>query len=153
MVYTYPYAEGWRGVRMDIREAADRLNLSEATIRRWIKSGRLKAEMKNGHYGPQYFISETDLEKANEENQTPILIQNQATPAELERAMQQVIKAEIEKVEESLKQELDDLKSELNDTRAWQEERDQQIMRGLRSIQDRQEQRLQPLWRKLFKRK
>jgi hypothetical protein len=58
---------------MTLREAADRTSRSITTLRRYIRSGRLRAEKRNGRYGPEYFVSETDLHTAGlETDSTPI---------------------------------------------------------------------------------
>jgi hypothetical protein len=50
--------------RMTLREAADRTSRSITTLRRYIRSGKLRAEKRNGRYGPEYFVSEQDLDEA-----------------------------------------------------------------------------------------
>lgn len=47
--------------RMTLREAAERTCRSITTLRRYIRNGRLKAVKENGRYGPEYFVSESDL--------------------------------------------------------------------------------------------
>ena len=49
---------------MTLREAAERTSRSVTTLRRYIRSGRLLAETRNGRYGPEYYVSEADLENA-----------------------------------------------------------------------------------------
>ena len=44
-----------------IKEAAEALDVSAATIRRRIKSGKIKAELVPGVYGQEYRIKEGDL--------------------------------------------------------------------------------------------
>jgi hypothetical protein len=50
--------------RMNLREAADRTMRSVTTLRRYLRSGRLKAEKTYGRYGPEYFVTEKDLQEA-----------------------------------------------------------------------------------------
>jgi hypothetical protein len=50
--------------RMNLREAADRTMRSVTTLRRYLRSGRLKAEKTYGRYGPEYFVTEQDLQAA-----------------------------------------------------------------------------------------
>jgi hypothetical protein len=50
--------------RISLREAAARTSRSVTTLRRYIRSGRLRAEKKTGRYGPEYFVSEEDLLEA-----------------------------------------------------------------------------------------
>ena len=47
--------------RMNLREAAHRTCRSVTTLRRYIRSGRLHADKRDGRYGPEYFVRESDL--------------------------------------------------------------------------------------------
>lgn len=49
---------------LTIREAAQILNVSEKTIRRRIQKGELTAELHDSPYGPQYFISKEQINRA-----------------------------------------------------------------------------------------
>ncbi len=49
---------------MNLREASDRTMRSVTTLRRYLRSGRLKAEKSFGRYGPEYFVTEKDLQEA-----------------------------------------------------------------------------------------
>ena len=46
---------------MNLREAADRTCRSITTLRRYIRAGRLRAELRDGRYGPEWFVTEDDL--------------------------------------------------------------------------------------------
>jgi hypothetical protein len=48
-------------VSLSVREAADQLNISQNTARRWIKSGKLKARLQEGFYGPEYIVEESEI--------------------------------------------------------------------------------------------
>jgi len=50
--------------RLTLREAAERTARSITTLRRYIRSGRLKADKRIGRFGPEYFVSEEDLSDA-----------------------------------------------------------------------------------------
>ncbi len=50
--------------RMNLREAADRTLRSVTTLRRYLRSGRLKAEKIDGRYGPEYFVTEHELKES-----------------------------------------------------------------------------------------
>src|SRR5262245_36346469 len=59
-----PRPEGPQHEPMTLREAAERTDRSVTTLRRYIRSGRLRAEMREGRYGPEYFVSAQDLSEA-----------------------------------------------------------------------------------------
>ena len=50
--------------RMTLREAAQRTARSITTLRRYIRSGRLRAEKRFGRFGPEYYLSVHDLGEA-----------------------------------------------------------------------------------------
>ena len=49
---------------MTLRAAAERSARSITTLRRYIRSGRLKAEKRPGRFGPEYYVRDADLEEA-----------------------------------------------------------------------------------------
>ena len=50
--------------RITLREAAARTSRSITTLRRYIRSNRLRAEKRHGRFGPEYFVSIADLAEA-----------------------------------------------------------------------------------------
>jgi len=50
--------------RMTLREAAQRTARSITTLRRYIRSGRLRAEKRFGRFGPEYYLASQDLTEA-----------------------------------------------------------------------------------------
>jgi hypothetical protein len=50
--------------RMTLREAAHRTARSITTLRRYIRSGRLRAEKRFGRFGPEYYLALQDLTEA-----------------------------------------------------------------------------------------
>ena len=46
---------------MTLREAARRTSRSITTLRRYIRSGRLQAEKRQGQFGPEYLVHEHQL--------------------------------------------------------------------------------------------
>lgn len=53
---------------MTLRQAAERTGLSATTLRRYIKSGRLRARLIPGRYGPEYVVDDNALEIAGVTN-------------------------------------------------------------------------------------
>jgi excisionase family DNA binding protein len=49
---------------LTLRQAAERTGLSATTLRRYIKSGRLRARLIPGRYGQEYVVDEADLASA-----------------------------------------------------------------------------------------
>jgi hypothetical protein len=50
--------------RISLREAADRTARSVTTLRRYIRSGRLSADKLPGRFGPEYLVTEEQLDAA-----------------------------------------------------------------------------------------
>ena len=50
--------------RISLREAAERTSRSVTTLRRYIRSGRLRADKLPGRFGPEYFVTADQLEAA-----------------------------------------------------------------------------------------
>jgi transposase-like protein len=76
---------------MNVREAAERLNRSENTIRNWIKMGRIESRLTEGIHGPEHHITEEAVDKARESHRTPVIIQSNepAVPvAEMQRMVE-----------------------------------------------------------------
>ncbi|WP_054970211.1 helix-turn-helix domain-containing protein [Alicyclobacillus ferrooxydans] len=49
---------------LTLREAAEAFGVSTQTLRRWIKDGKLQAELKDSAYGSQYYIKASELPSA-----------------------------------------------------------------------------------------
>ena len=50
--------------RLTLRDAAERTSRSVTTLRRYIRSGRLRADKTHGRYGPEYLIDQEALSAA-----------------------------------------------------------------------------------------
>lgn len=139
---------------MNIREAAAKLDLSPATIRRWIKTGRLEATLIDGAYGEEYSITDEALEQAKEQGNTPIVVSNMTDSHALERAIKQVVGDTMAKEIQSLRDELEDTRQALEKAREAdrerQEQRDRQLLKVMRDMQERQRQEQRPLWKRIF---
>lgn len=59
----HPNPEAPRSKRLTLRQAADRIGVSTATIRRRIKDGSLRAYMAPGRFGTQWLVAPEDLEQ------------------------------------------------------------------------------------------
>lgn len=55
-----------QGEGLTIAETASQLGVSQKTVRRWIKAGRLPATREEGPYGPQYRVSTHAVQTAQQ---------------------------------------------------------------------------------------
>ena len=55
-----------QGETLTVAEAAEKLGVNDKTIRRWVKAGRLAAELADGPYGKQYRIPVDSLRTAQQ---------------------------------------------------------------------------------------
>lgn len=51
-----------KGEYLTIGQVAEQLGISEITVRRRIKKGKIKAELLQGEFGEQYFVTPAELE-------------------------------------------------------------------------------------------
>ncbi|PWI57476.1 hypothetical protein BM613_08360 [Sulfoacidibacillus thermotolerans] len=51
-----------------LREAAERWGVSINSVRRWVKSGKLIAKIREGNYGQEYVIEEAEIERYEQKN-------------------------------------------------------------------------------------
>lgn len=61
-------------MELSLKEAAAALGISLSTARRWIKTGRLRAAIREGPYGPEYIVTPEELERARQENPAPVTL-------------------------------------------------------------------------------
>jgi excisionase family DNA binding protein len=74
---------------MTLREAAERTERSVSTLRRYIRSGRLRAAKLAGRFGPEFFVSDEDLaeaglQRASGEASVPAVVRA-AAPRQLDK--------------------------------------------------------------------
>jgi hypothetical protein len=82
--------------RMTLREAAQFTARSITTLRRYIRSGRLRAEKRFGRFGPEYFLAAQDLLDAGlsveqpNANNVPAVVNPQTTALATSAPQQQM---------------------------------------------------------------
>lgn len=81
------------GQGLTVAEAAQALGLSQRTIRRHIKSGKIKAELVEGSYGPEYRITALEAPTA------PKRAVDNAPPDALVKALDMIKALQQEKAE------------------------------------------------------
>lgn len=149
------------GDGLSINEAAERLGVSARTVRRWIKAGRLQADMVNGPHGPQYFIPVEAINTAQHVIDV-VKVERKNEPEALALAVARALQERDAKIYSTLHDEftkqIDELKEQLREQAAAQEareearrqrdeERDKRLLEAIRATQKRKRRRWWP-WRR-----
>ena len=61
-------------MELSLKEAAEALGISLTTARRWVRTGRLRATIREGPHGPEYMVTQEELERAKQENPAPVTV-------------------------------------------------------------------------------
>lgn len=97
---------------MTVAEAAKRLNVHEKTLRRWIRTGRVQADLVDGPYGPQYQVPVAALSTAQQVLDV-VKVERPTDPMTLALAVAQAVHREHELLRAQLQEELGQFKAEL----------------------------------------
>jgi len=105
-------AEAVQTGRLSLAAAAAQLGVSEKTARRWIKSGRLRATMEDGPYGPQYWV---DLQAVQGAQQvlSVVAVERQADPQTLALAVAAMLEQRDAAQRQHMQAALDRLQTQL----------------------------------------
>ncbi len=127
--------------QLSINEAAQRLGVSPATVRRRVLKGELTAVKGPGPYGEQYYIPAEEVNTA--QNIVDVVqVTRQLSPKELFALLAQA--------NESLKTEVQELRQEVGELRRILENRDIQLVREIRQLMA---EKRRPWWARIFKQK
>ena len=138
---------------LSIRETAEALDVSIPTIRNWINSGKLEAEKMLGPHGPEYRISQDEINRVNGEQteKTIIIHQEQTDPVievpsswllsqltgSIKAEIQEIIRVEVNSIKDVIR---DEVRQELAASEERIATRDKQLMEVLRGLQEVREQ-------------
>lgn len=148
------------GVSLTLREAATTLHISMNTARRWIKSGKLNAKLRDGIYGSEYIIEESELIRIQEESiqratliQTAPSIPNIEVPAtwlltELQERITNAIRDQVEIELASVREENAQLKNYIENRL---EKRDQNLVEAMHTIFEARSEQTKPWWKRILK--
>lgn len=91
---------------LTIGQVAEQLGISEITVRRRIKKGKIKAEMLQGEFGEQYFITQDELEKHKIATTSieVIELEKAITPTRLQEFLDNALKSKITPLETKINQ-------------------------------------------------
>jgi excisionase family DNA binding protein len=122
--------------RLTLSEAAKRLGLNPATVRRWIKAGKLPATLERTDRGETYFINPDDLEAITQGSRSAPRTERPRPPALSEdlaaiKDAQNAILDQMRANSEAQEQRIRSLEAELHDTRAQLSQFQDQMMKAL----------------------
>jgi MerR family copper efflux transcriptional regulator len=127
---------------LTLPDAAQQLGVSPRTIRRWIKEGKVRAELRPGPYGQQYYVPATQVRTAQEVHEV-VRVERPVELADLARALDGYLGER----ESALVSALESLRAEVRQATERQEEREaalrQEFRAVLTAVQDLAEQERQ----------
>ena len=107
-----PSASAAPGDTVSVAEAAQRLGVHEKTLRRWIRTGRIPADLVDGPYGPQYHVPVSALSSAQQVLDV-VKVERPTDPRTLALAVAQAVHHEHETLRAQLCQDLAEFKAEV----------------------------------------
>lgn len=136
---------------LTINEAAEQLDVSPRTVRRWIQAGKLTAAKVPGPYGPEWRIPVEAVSTAQQVVDV-VRVERPTDPATLALAVAQALEQRDRRLIDEFSRQLDELRAQLNEQAAAQEEarrrhdeeRDRRLMEAIREAQAQQRR---PWWR------
>lgn len=149
------------GDGLTITEAAERLEVSPRTVRRWIHDGKLEAAKVPGPYGPewripaaavntaQHVIDVVRVERTNEPEALALAVAQalQERDARLFAALHDEFQKQFDDLQEQLREQAATSEAQEEARRQREEERDRRLLEAIREIQER---RWRPWWRRLW---
>jgi|SRR5690625_1049955 len=120
-----------RSAWLSIKDTAERMGVSDKTIRRWIQDGKLQAEKMNGPYGEQWFIAASEVATAQEILDV-VTVENRVDMAQLAHVLERHLETKNERIKE-LEAKIDTLVDHI-----------QTLTQGVQEIQEYHRQAIQP---------
>jgi excisionase family DNA binding protein len=125
-----------------IKEAAEKLGVSEATVRRRIKKGEMRVEMQDSPYGQQYMIPETEVNTTQVINNV-VRVDRPIPLEKLVASFQQALEAH----DQNLAQRMEDMTRGKSDAM----EKEIELMRNeMKLLRESMERTSRPWWRRIF---
>ena len=121
--------------RITLNEAAKRISVNPATVRRWIKAGKIPATLERTDRGETYFINPADLDTIRgagpaartKRPRPPALSEDLAAIKDAQNAILDQMRANSEAQEQRIRS----LEAELHDTRAQLSQFQDHILKAL----------------------
>lgn len=87
-----------------IPQTAEQLGVSEITVRRRIKKGKIKADLIKGEFGDQYFITSSELERQRVATTSieVVELEKAITLSRLQESLEASLKSKITPLEEKI---------------------------------------------------
>lgn len=126
----------------DIQEAAEMLDVSPRTVRRYIKKGEIKAEKKNTQFGKKWFIPASEIEEERA-IQDIVPVRKPVSKDEFQKALGEVLEIKLnehrkqirKEVSEEVSKEITQLQDRIDQLEAQLEGRDQELLSAIREKQ------------------
>lgn len=127
---------------LTIEQVAKVINRSEQTVRRMIKNGKLKAELRDSPYGKQYMIPSSEVNASH----AIVDVVNISRAVSLPEIINAVTAKLIEE-NASIRKELEEIKETQNRIESAINERDKKLMEIIRERQKDEQNKIHPWWK------
>lgn len=98
---------------LSLADAADELEVSPRTIRRWVHAGKLPAELRSGSHGPQYYLPGEAVRLLQADRQ----VEQPVRRVDVERVVE-VVASYLDVRDQAFRAEQNELREELRSVRA-----------------------------------
>ena len=116
---------------LTLKEAAEHFRVSVQTIRRWIKDGKITAELRDSPYGQQYFIPAHEVQTASEIKDV-VKVDHTVDVTSLARIMSSYIGER----EEALLNVLESIQTEIRESIQRQEQRQEELVKEIAATRE-----------------
>lgn len=116
---------------LTLKEAAQHFGVSVQTIRRWIKDGKLQAELRESPYGQQYYIPAYQI-KTVAEIQDVVRVDHTADIASLTNVVERFMSER----EQALLQALESVQNEIKESIQRSEQREKEMMKEIAATRE-----------------
>lgn len=129
---------------LTLKEAAQHFGVSIQTIRRWIKDGKIEAELRDSPYGQQYYIPAYQIRTAAE-IQDVVRVDRTVEMASLAHVMERYISER----EQALLNALGTMQAEIRESIQRGEQREQELRQEIAATREENDRLHQALYERL----
>lgn len=135
---------------LPLKEAAQAFGVSEKTLRRWIRAGKVPARLVDGPYGQEYRIPKEAVNTAQQVVDV-VKVERPADPGQLAMAVSSALSRVLEERDRRFEKELAEIRQQLTELLEMQRrvaEREEERIRRLEEVlSELRSRRKRPWWK------